>query len=245
LVVALQKIEATERKPAARKKPSAKALSHNLNGQKLGRKGRDTRDRILAAANILLADPANPPITLSAVARMVPLGMTSLYNYFSDLTELLLALLEPIMATAEDAYLAHLRKRWPDDQLGVHCTEFIRDYYAFWQTNTRILHLRNSLSEANLDVRMARHRIQMGVPMVELLVFQMDHDPEERESGAYCMATALFTGIDRLVAVRTTTEWSSRVNSSFYPVLDNQLGAEARLIELAVRDCRQSVSSAV
>jgi hypothetical protein len=78
----------------------------------------------------------------------------------------------------------------------------------------------------------------MGVPMVELLVFQMDHDPKERESEAYCMATALFTGIDRLVAVRTTTEWSSRVNSSFYPLLDNQLRAEARLIELAVRDCR-------
>jgi AcrR family transcriptional regulator len=230
---ATQKI--TEPKMAARK-PSAKGL--NLNGQKLGRKGRDTRDRILTAASELLAEPGNPPVTLSAVARKVPLGMTSLYNYFSDMTELLLALLEPIMATAEDAYLGHLRNRWPDDNLHEHCLEFMRDYYAFWQTNTRILHLRNSLSEGNQDVRMARHRIRMGIPMVELLTFQMDHDPQDTGGEAYCMATALFTGIDRLVAVRTTTEWSTQVSSAFYPVLDSQLAAEARLIELAVRDGR-------
>ncbi len=240
---ALKKIDEGQRKPVARRTPSAKAMSHNLNGQKLGRKGRDTRDRILAAAQELLLEPGNVPITLSAVARKVPLGMTSLYNYFSDLTELLLALLEPIMAEAEDGYLAHLRQRWPNAEVGEHCLIFIRDYYKFWQINTRILHLRNSLSEANLDIRMAKHRIRMGLPMVELLVFQMDHDPKARESEPYCMATALFTGIDRLVAVRTTTEWSTEVNNSFYPLLENQLRAEARLIELAVLDGRKTANN--
>jgi AcrR family transcriptional regulator len=227
-----------EVRPQATRKASAKAVSHNLNGQKLGRKGRDTRERILTAASEILADPEAAPITLSAVARQVPLGMTSLYNYFSDLTELLLALLEPIMATAEDDYLNHLRVRWTDDALSEDCFTFIRNYYAFWQRNTRILHLRNSLSENNGDVRMAKHRINTGIPMVELLSFQMDADPKDVETPAYCMATALFTGIDRLVAVRTTTEWSTKVTSDFYPVLDRQLRAEARLLELAIRDVR-------
>src|SRR3546814_7301779 len=85
-------------------------VSHNLNGQKLGRKGRITRERILAAA-IELIDSPEEAVTLSAVARRASLGMTSLYNYFTDLTELLLAVLEPVMATAEKSYLALLRDR--------------------------------------------------------------------------------------------------------------------------------------
>jgi AcrR family transcriptional regulator len=223
---------------AAPRRAATKPLSHNLQGQKLGRKGRDTRQRILTAAAELLAEPGATPLTLSAVARRVPLGMTSLYNYFSDLTELLLALLEPVMATAEDIYLGHLRSRWPDAELGEHCRTFIRNYYSFWQDNTRILHLRNSLSEGNHDVRMAKHRIATGIPMVALLTFQMDADPKDTTSAPYCMATALFTGIDRLVAVRTTTDWSMQVSGDFYPVLEAQLNAEARLIELAIRDAR-------
>jgi AcrR family transcriptional regulator len=242
-VDAPRKLTAVEGKAAERQAAFPRAQGHNLNGQKLGRKGRDTRERILAAASDLLIEPGNPPITLSAVARKVPLGMTSLYNYFTDLTELLLALLEPIMETAGDAYLGHLRERWPDEDLNAHCFEFIRDYYAFWQKNTRILHLRNSLSEGNLDVRMAKHRIRMGIPMVELLTFQMGHDPEIRGSEAYSMATALFTGIDRLVAVRTATEWLTEVSDSYYPILNNQLRAEARLLELAIRDGRAHSSS--
>lgn len=63
------------------------ALSHNQLGQRIGRKGRDTRGRIIAAAERLLADRAGPPITLSAVAREASLGMTSLYSYFKDLSE--------------------------------------------------------------------------------------------------------------------------------------------------------------
>src|SRR3546814_11955977 len=57
-------------------------VSHNLNGQKLGRKGRITRERILAAA-IELIDSPEEAVTLSAVARRASLGMTTLYNYFT------------------------------------------------------------------------------------------------------------------------------------------------------------------
>jgi AcrR family transcriptional regulator len=225
---------------AAAKPAVAKRLSHNLAGQKLGRKGRDTRDRILAAAAELLADPENPPFSLSAVARKVPLGMTSLYNYFSDLTELLLAILEPIMASAEQTYLGHMRQRWEDENLGQQCYSFMDNYYRFWQQNTKILHLRNALSEGEGDRRMGVQRVNAGIPMVRLFTQQMDGDPDDTLAIDYCMATALFTGVDRLIAVRTmTTRWSEGVDDSFYPVVENQLRAEARLLELAIRDGRE------
>ena len=97
------------------------AVSHNLHGQRLGRKGRDTRERILAATSELVEGDGEEQLSLSAVARRASIKLTSVYNYFTDLTELLLALLEPVMATAEDAYLSLLRERWPDDQLAARC----------------------------------------------------------------------------------------------------------------------------
>ena len=59
---------AARRRTRAAKVPEN--LSHNLNGQRLGRKGRDTRERIIAAAQEILTEPIEDGlITLSEVAR--------------------------------------------------------------------------------------------------------------------------------------------------------------------------------
>ena len=47
--------------------PVAEAVSHNQVGQKLGRKGQQTRERILSAMLELLAEVDGPPVTLTAV----------------------------------------------------------------------------------------------------------------------------------------------------------------------------------
>src|SRR3546814_7831821 len=99
----------------------------------------------MLAAAIELIDSPEEAVTLSAVARRASLGMTSLYNYFTDLTELLLAVLEPVMATAEKSYLALLRDRWPDDELFDCCYRFVRAYHDFWLLHSRLLHMRNAL----------------------------------------------------------------------------------------------------
>lgn len=227
-------------KTAKREQADGKTLSYNLNGQRLGRKGRDTRERILAATAELLAGPPDTPVTLSAVARKASLGMTSLYLYFSDLTELVLAVLEPIMASAEEAYIAHLRERWPDDALREHCLTFVLNYHAFWKRHSRILHLRNSMADS-FDLRMVQHRFSSALPLIELLTKQMDCDPTDNNSSAYAMATALFTGLDRLIAVRTDADMPRRLNNQFMVNLDNRLLAEARLLELGIRDGRAGI----
>ena len=66
----MDSVQTTEKVKARRGSTGpAKPVSHNLNGQRLGRKGRDTRARILAATNELLANSVDVPISLSAVAR--------------------------------------------------------------------------------------------------------------------------------------------------------------------------------
>jgi AcrR family transcriptional regulator len=218
--------------------PARETLSHNLLGQRLGRKGRDTRERILAATEHLLSSPSDTPISLSAVAREASLGMTTLYLYFNDLTELILAVLDAVMASAEHIYVAHLRGPWADAELADHCLRFVEDYYAFWERNSRVLHLRNSLVDAG-EQRVREHRIAVFMPVIELLVRQMDGDPGDRLAPAFSMATALLTGIERVVTVATDVS-QSREMTDGQQQIRGLLKAEARLLELGVRDCRQA-----
>jgi AcrR family transcriptional regulator len=212
-------------------------LSHNLHGQRLGRKGRVTRERILAAVERLLEAPGDAAISLSAVAREASLGMTTLYLYFSDLGELVLAALERVTAMAEDSYIAHLRTRWSDETLGEDCVGFVQAYHAFWVRHTRILHLRNSLADAN-DARMRDYRTQMAEPVVLLLVQQMDGDPGTTRTPTMAMASVMLTGLERLVTLATDASFSS-LSSQSPRHIQNMLKAESRLIELGIRDCRE------
>lgn len=220
--------------------PSAlgeKSLSYNLQGQRLGRKGRDTRDRILAAAEKLLVEgPPGAPVTLSAVAREASLAMTTLYLYFSDLTELLIAVMEPIMATAEQSYVGQLRQYWPDAELHERCQQFVESFLAFWVKNSRVLHLRNSIADSH-DARMVRYRVGASRGLIELFVAQMEGEPVML-SPAYFMGTVLLTGIERMITVATDVTFQTLVAENPVPHIDGLMAAEARLLELAIIDGR-------
>jgi AcrR family transcriptional regulator len=216
-------------------------ISHNLAGQRLGRKGRDTRDRIIAAAvELIYCSPADP-LTLSAVARQAKLGMTSLYNYFGDLPELLLAVLDPVMASAEDGYLGQLRARWGDDELGERCYQFVVAYHDFWARHTRLLHLRNSLSDDG-DPRMADVRINATQPIIRRIVTQMDGDPRARRSPKFAMATVLMIGMERAVTIATDRELPILIAQDIQHDADHFLRPCARLMEMAIRDMRAAAS---
>lgn len=219
--------------------PSAGNISHNLNGQRLGRKGRDTRERILTACAELLAD-TNDAISMSAVARRASLGMTSLYNYFSDFTELLLAVLDPVMATAEEGFLAALREYWPDEELGARCYAFMRAYHGFWARHSRLLHLRNAMADSR-DERLLIHRVRSAQPLIALLAAQMDGDGDEL-SEVHGMATVLMTGIERTVTVATDSGLTGLFGEKQRRTEDHYLIPEARLMELAIRDTRGRVA---
>lgn len=212
-------------------------VSHNLNGQRLGRKGRGTRERILTACAELLADD-DAAISMSAVARRASLGMTSLYNYFADLTELLLAMLEPVMATAEESYLGMLRERWPDAQLGARCLDFMCAYHAFWSNHSRLLHLRNTMAD-NRDERLLVQRVLSTQPMIALFVAQMDGEGSDPDAPQRGMATVLMTGIERTVTVATDPGLTGLFGENSRRRDDHYLLPEARLMELAISDTRK------
>ncbi|MBV1686850.1 TetR/AcrR family transcriptional regulator [Novosphingobium sp. G106] len=229
----------SEATPALSELPAAAAIhpvSHNLNGQRLGRKGRDTRERILAACTELLADPEEV-LTMSAVARRASLGMTSLYNYFADLTELLLAVLEPVMATAEESFLGILREHWPDTELGTRSRAFIDAYHGFWARHSRLLHLRNTMADSN-DHRLMIQRVLSTQPLIALFVAQMGGDADDMQSPVRGLATVLMTGIERTVTVATDTGLTSLFGDGQRRSKDHYLVPASRMIELMLADTR-------
>jgi AcrR family transcriptional regulator len=218
--------------------PAAPRIILNQNGQKLGKKGQLTRERILEAARKVMADGENEALTLSAIAREAGLGMTSLYVYFNDLTELLLALFEPVMADADAMYMGKLALVWPDSTLEADCLEFATNYFNFWSKHTQLLHLRHSMAEAG-SRRMVKHRVESAQPMVSLIAAQMEHDPGEHRTPALGMATVLFMGLDRMVAVTTHQVLPHVVEGRFRPHVENYLNAEARLFYHGIMDYRR------
>lgn len=229
---------AGETLPDATSGRAAEAVSHNLVGQRLGRKGRDTRERILAATAELLDGGDIKAVTLSAVARRASLGMSSLYNYFTDLTELLLALLEPVMESAETDYLGVLRQRWDDAEMAGRSLEFVRGYHRFWARNSRLLHWRNALADQQ-DRRMMAHRVQSTQPVIDLLVRQMDDVGAVPGTPATAMATMAMIGIERSITIATDRGLPALMGwEDFTRDEERFLRPGARLLELAIRDLR-------
>ena len=212
-------------------------VARNLNGQKLGRKGRDTRQRILNAEAEIVAEGTADQVSLSAIARRASLGMTSLYLYFNDLTELLLALLEPVIDGARQEFGDLLGRHWDNEDLAQHCREFLDAYYRFWSGNSRLLHLRNSMADAG-DDRMSMARIQSSQPLIGFFTSQMGGSPEDSRSYAYAMATVLTTGMERTVTVATDPRLTGMFGPGRSNSADRYLEPEARLMELAIRDTR-------
>ena len=222
-------------------------VSHNLLGQRLGRKGLETRERIIAAALLLLDGPVSDvPITLSSVAREASVGMTTLYLYFPDLGELVLAALVRVMDTAEAAFLSRLRSYWPDDQIEVNCLDFLTAHYAFWQRHSRILHMRNSFADAS-DLRFLEYRNKVSYPLISILVRQMDGNPADIGSPGFALATILLTSFERIATVVTNPNFHAALTHNISPEeeearLTRLLEAEARLIALAIRDERSAAA---
>ena len=223
---------------------ASSSAGYNLLGQRLGRKGRDTRQRILDGLARRLADDDRSPVSLSAVAREASVAMTTLYIYFADLGELILAALEPVVEDARSLEIT-IRARWPDDQLHERCRGFLQAHRSFWERHARILHLRDTFADVG-DRRFLRARNDLSKPQITGLIRQMDGDPAAVESVCVHAAILLMTGIEQIATFVTspyraiTLEEATMDTNAAPPA---QLDAAVRMLELAIRDQRAAASA--
>lgn len=227
--------------------PAVPPAGYNLLGQRLGRKGQETRERILVTALRLIETCQDAPLTLSAVAREASVGMTTLYLYFPNLGDLILAVLTRVMDGADEAFVARLRAHWPDGELLSCAQGFLHAHYQFWRRHSRILHLRNSFEDAG-DARFLNYRNGVSRPLIEHLIRQMDAEPGRMDTPSATSATVLLTGFERLATITTNPIFHTNLRgigvSDVQPYIDNLLDAEAELVALAVRHHRNLAGAA-
>ena len=213
-------------------------IDTNLQGQRLGRKGRITRDRIIAVARELIEEPTAEILSISAVARRAELRVSSIYNYFPDLSDLLMTVLEPVLQEAQQGYLQVLGEYWADDALDEKCAEFVEAFRLFWERNVRLLHVRNNLAQQH-DPRALSQRINAARRVVSRLALQFGCSSDEEWSAEQDMASVLYAGLERVVTIV-----SDELLKAPYPINierrfgKNTLKQQARLLALAVREMR-------
>ncbi|MBJ7483148.1 TetR/AcrR family transcriptional regulator [Brevundimonas sp.] len=218
-------------------------MTYNLVGQRLGRKGQETRERVISAMLTLLDDPEGPPVTLTAVAKEASVGMTTLYLYFPAMGDLLLAVLRCVMDTAGDAFMKLVRDYWRDETLTEDCLAFHRAHYLFWNRHARLLRMRNSFAD-DCDLAVLSYRSQATRPLLDALTRQMGCDLADGDTLCAHLATVVLTGLERVATVVTTPHFHitspAHGTSAEEVYIDNLITAQSRLTEIAIRDQRRN-----
>ena len=214
---------------------AATKIDTNLQGQKLGRKGRITRERILAVARELIEEPGSGDFSISAVARRADLRVSSIYNYFPDLTDLFVTVMEPVIRESQVGYLSIIESYWPDDELEQKCDEFVGAFHSFWERNVRYLHLRNTLAQQH-NPRVLSQRINAARSVVGLLKVQMGAPDVNDGEITQDMASVLYAGMERVVTIVT----DEKLEAPYPPDIERSFGKrtlkqQARLLVLAIR----------
>lgn len=120
-----------------------KQIDKNKHGQSLGRKGRETRERLLNAARELLNTNSPVQLTVVSIAKKAKSSSATFYLYFDDVRSLLLVLSE---AAETDMKVVHdvLDEPWDPQFLDLdHAARVVEAYVSVWDKHRAVLRYRN------------------------------------------------------------------------------------------------------
>lgn len=181
---------------------ASRPVKTGRSGGALGRKGLETRARLLQAATRLLQVQSAVSLTATAIAQEAETSLATLYVYFGDVSDILFVLAEEASAAITDV-LATLEAWDPrgDNTGGARC--FLDAYRAYWTRHHAVLVLRNMESDRG-DARFADIRKRAGVRIVRALagkILSGHSGATLTDEQAMARAMVLFAAIERL-AVR-------------------------------------------
>ena len=168
----------------------------------LGRKGRETRARLLAATRELLKLVSPVQLTVAAIAKQTKMAPATLYVYFDDVQDVLYAL--SVEAGVEFVALFETHAQWFCDpsRLVQDAQEFVGAFNRLWDSHCHVLQYRNLESDRG-NVRFQDLRTAESLPLVERLAAAARlARPHLRRREAYADAVVLYASVERLAATR-------------------------------------------
>lgn len=178
------------------------AWATNKNGQTLGRKGMETRQRLMDAARDLLRDRSPFEITALLITRAAKTASATFYLYFDDVEDLLYALSAGISEEIEDLFDRDRLLRDPD-RLYEDAMQFVRAYNAVWDRHSDILLYRNLEADRG-NPRFNSLLTQASIPILNALAERIAAAYPERQrprrAVVYAEAIVFFVALERMAA---------------------------------------------
>lgn len=173
----------------------------NKQGQIIGRKGLETRQRLLDAALSALQASRGDALTVAQVAQLAQTSPPTFYLYFNDVDDAICMLAEQ---TSDD--LAELptfvRKKWPAAKYRERARTLISTYFRIMRLNREVLQYRNAAADRG-DARFIKARLQGAWPLIEALadkMLQVDPEASRTRVQALAQASVVVTAMERLAA---------------------------------------------
>lgn len=179
----------------------------NKHGQAIGRKGAESRQRLLDATRGLIATQPAHKLSASAIARTAKLASQTFYLYFDDIDEVLLSLSSEA-AEDMDAVFAELDRPWDMTFLRLHSQRFIDAYYGYWNRHRAILSIRNYRADNGHEAFLiARQNASMPIIMKIAERIRSAHgDKALPQKDAIARGVIIFSAIERIAARPSTMQ---------------------------------------
>lgn len=202
-----------ERRPApARNRPGgrthAAALPARFNkqGQLLGRKGVESRQKYLDAALSLLEIQPAHHLTVRDIARAAGIASQSFYRYFDDIEEVFLELSAAAGAAMDEIHAA-LEAPWGETTPAEYGRRFIQTFTVYWNRHRPILSVRNYLSDGGHPGFMAL-RQKAALPVIRAIAERMRVANPGRltQTEAFARSVIIYSAIERMASRPATVQ---------------------------------------
>lgn len=175
----------------------------NKNGQILGRKGLETRQRLMQAAHKLISDHSPFDLTISQVSQEAKVGKATFYVYFDDVQDLIFALCAQITEEIEDLFSTNDNLFGDAAHLHRDALMLVREFNRVWDRHSEILLYRNIEADRG-NPRFNDLRTHSAIPILNALCDRIANSlPKERGRRrvfSYAEAIVFFVAMERLAA---------------------------------------------
>jgi AcrR family transcriptional regulator len=169
-------------------------------GWALGRKAKETRQRLLSVTSDLLKTTSPLNLSVAAIAKAAKTAAGTFYVYFEDVQDLLYALCAE--AGDETAQMIANHPEWFTDpqRLAEDCQSIIDGFTQAWDKHSHAL-LYGGLEADRGNTRFLDLRTRNAVPIINLLAGAIRAAKPDRSAGeALADGVVLYAAIERLAA---------------------------------------------
>ena len=174
-----------------------------IDGRALGRRGAQTRQRLLDATAQLLEDNGLRELKVVDIARTVELSPATFYQYFRDVEEAVLALSVEV-GEETNSLSALVAQDWAGPEGLAVVRKLVEDFISNWDTHRAVLRTRNLAAQEG-DDRFRRVR-NAALQPITIGIAEKVADRVGSGLAPYAAAAAMVSMLERMAAFHADLE---------------------------------------